>query len=61
MCNIIKKRTHLTPESEVLHFGFEVPNISDLRAILSVKVRKQNVSVTRIKELLQADLLYHQA
>lgn len=34
----VKLRTYdpyLAPESEVLHFGLEVPNVSDLRSIFT--------------------------
>lgn len=37
--------TYLTPESEVLHFGFKVPDVCDLWSILSVEEKKQWNSV----------------
>lgn len=33
--DIDNNKTHLTPESEVLNFGFEVSNVCDLRTVLS--------------------------
>lgn len=32
--------THLTPESKVLNFGFEVAHVGDLRAVFTKEERK---------------------
>ena len=41
--------TYLTPEAEVLHFGFKVPDIGNLRPILTVENHK---NTSFIKSLL---------
>lgn len=38
------KHSYLAPESEVLHFGFEVANVGDLRSIFTEDRRKRRPS-----------------
>lgn len=48
--------TYLTPESEVLHFGFKVPDVRDLWPVLSVEIK--NIDIYKCKNCAHFDSIH---